>query len=164
MALALVVGAGCIDSDVEVVSTADTGDRPPSGGEAPATTAGARLEVVAIGDEVTTAEGNEVTVHRFDYPVEVPGEDVELGVAEAEACAPEGGEGASVGPQAFRLQLDDDSRRHPVPVQVREPALTPQRIEPGGCARGWVAFPVGAGETPESVVPLASTVVEWTIP
>lgn len=141
--------SGCIHSDLERVEPGPD-DQPAEG------------QRVDVGDEVTTREGNLVTVHRVDDGEEVEGSDLLLVNAEVEICAAEDGEGAPAAPQFFRAVIADEGLRRPGPAG-RPPPLPSGRLEPGDCARGWVGFPIEAGEQIEAVSLLASSTVEWTL-
>lgn len=140
---------GCIRSDLERVE--------PGPDDVPAE--GQRVDV---GDEVTTQEGNLVTVHRVDDGEEVEGSDVLLVNAEVEICAATDGEGAPAAPQFFRAAIADEGYRRPGPAG-RQPPLPSGRLQPGDCALGWVGFPIEPGEQIEAVVLLASSTVEWAL-
>ena len=142
--------AGCISSDLERVEPGPEDEGPASG------------ERVEIGDEVTTVEGNLVTVHRVDDGVEVEGSDLLLLNADVEICAAEVGEGAPAAPQYFRALIEDEGYRRPAPTAKRPPLPT-GRLEPGDCARGWVGFPVRPSEVTEAIALLASSTVEWSL-
>ena len=146
---ALAVLSGCIHSDLERVEPGPD-DEPAEG------------QRVEVGDEVTTKEGNLVTVHRVGDGEEVEGSDLLLVNVEVEICAAADGDGAPAAPQFFRAVVADEGYRRPGPAG-RQPPLPSGRLEPGDCARGWVGFPIEPDEQVEAVALLASSTVEWAL-
>jgi hypothetical protein len=145
----LAVLSGCIHSDLERVEPGPD-DEPAEG------------QRVEVGDEVTTREGDLVTVHRVADGEEVEGSDLLLVDAEVEICAAADGDGAPAAPQFFRAVVADEGLRRPGPAG-KQPALPAGRLEAGDCARGWVGFPIEPDEQVEAIALLASSTVEWAL-
>lgn len=146
--------SACIRSDLHEVGDGDAaGDGTGIGAVAE--------ERTELGEAVTTASGNVVTVERIDDGVEVEGSDLLLVSARVEICAGDDGDGATVNPEVFRAVVEEGYRR-PAPSRRTTP-LEAGEIEAGECVGGWVGFPVRPGEDVEGIVLLASTVVEWSV-
>lgn len=134
------------------------GPVPTAAGGSPST------GVHSVGDVVFTATGNTVTLHGIEADVATPASAPPPGstvlAVDVETCAKAGA--TQVGPQLFRLELDDRSSQEAVDAG-RLPALLPAPVAKGNCARGWVSFDVPGGRAPSLLVFTGSSVIRWPL-
>lgn len=178
-AIALVV-AGCSSGtgtteDVRPASpttaldaAAPTSTPDPAGGGGPRATSPTSLVegivVAAVGDTVTTRDGNVVTLHSFEVPLDVAPRDPArvYAAADVEACAGDDADDAGVAPQFFHVELRDHSALRPI-QPVKQPALQPTELAPGRCARGWISFSLPRTLEPIVFALRSSSEVAWRL-
>jgi hypothetical protein len=154
--LLLTAVAGCmsdgpqIDLDAAPVTTTEPERETPM------------VEAV-VGQSVTTASGNTVSVLQFVGSA--PGATGDsLASAEVEACArADLDQAVAVIPEQFVLQLSDERVLLPLPEGSAEPVLRRSVLEGSDCARGWVSYDVPSDDEPSAVVLAGSSVVRWRI-
>lgn len=119
--------------------------------------------VAKIGEPITTKDGNVVTVHSLQWPLDVanPENGKVYSAADIEACAAQDPKvDAGVAPGFFRVELTNKTSWQPV-QPVKEPALQPTKLAPGRCARGWVSFSLPKNISPLLVTLRTSTNAAW---
>ena len=134
------------------------------------TTSSASVQVPldsTVGQSVTTATGNVITVYSFQSPVAFADAGFVVAAADIGACAAAspprpGATQAAVSPKLFRVELADGTLQPSAPA-VKQPALPDQVLAPGACARGWVSFRLPEQIRASFVVLRSLSAVRWRI-
>ena len=125
----------------------------------------------AMGQTITTAQGNTVTVHAYVPAAAYAEAGIAIAAVDVEACAAAhpatttGGVVVKAGtsPSFFRLQLSDGSVVEAMPQGTKQPALGQEVLAPGSCKRAWVSFRVPESKTGAYVVLQSLSSVRWRI-
>ena len=134
---------------------------PPS---SPSPTASVQEQIVQMGQQVTTAAGNRVTVLSYVAPVTgSAGSGMMFAAADVRACAGPHTTAGRVSRSQFAAETPDQTGWAAV-APVKMPALESMVLRPNRCVRGWVTFKVPQSPKAQYVVLLSGNVVKWRIP
>lgn len=114
----------------------------------------ASSDALAIGTALTTARGNELTLH------DVTIEDTTVSI-DVEGCTGDD-DSSSLNPFDFTLQMEDNTRLEPSGEQ-REPALHHTELLAHDCVRGFVTFEIGESPPAFVVFSGAADIAKWEI-
>ncbi len=134
------------------------------------------MQTLQVGETVTLPDGQTITVHGIEFPVEDPKSDgnsdgggaaeagVKVWAADLEWCAgpqPEGGV-ATPDLYSWAVILPDGRREHSSPGE-KDPAITRDALAPGECARGWHTFTVPEATPPTALTYHGQDPVTWNL-
>lgn len=152
-------GARVEEAQDQVEDATDTpveSTTPPAESDEDDSDSSAPTDQFSIGETAETAIGNLLTIHTYEAPFTdptglwTPDPGMVFATIDVEGCTDPEGEGGSLNPFDFRLQMPDNTRLD-ADVGVREPPLNHTELPPGDCVRGWVTFQVQEGITPATV-------------
>ena len=137
---------------------------PPS---TPSPTASLQEQIVGMGQQVTTAAGNRVTIFSYVAPVtggRSPGAGMMFSAAEVKACAgPHPSADTGVVRAQFAVETPGQTGWASVDP-VKKPALKDTVLKANQCVRGWITFRVPPTPKAQYVVLVSTTIVKWRIP
>jgi hypothetical protein len=157
--------SGKVDTGVKAQSTS-----PPP----PARSTTTLRTDFALGDKVTTAEGNTVQARTFELPIKTtgaypprPAAGSQFGAADIEVCAV--GDARAAGrlanPPGYSVKFSDNTEAEGSLGQERKPGLPARNLVPGECVRGWVSFEIPKTERPTFVAfDFMGTAIRWALP
>jgi hypothetical protein len=120
-----------------------------------------------MGQQVTTAAGNRVTIFSYVAPVtgaRSPGTGMIFSAADVKACAgPHPSAATGVVRAQFAVETPGQTGWASVDP-VKKPALKDTVLKANQCVRGWITFRVPPTPKAQYVVLVSTTIVKWRIP